>query len=350
MSAMSALPRTFRKLVANKISTDFRNATSIVTANIPQALKGNEVLLHNHFVGINASDINFTAGKYMPDVKPPFDVGFEAVATIAAKGSDVSSFQIGDSVAVTTFGSFSEYQVVKAKQCLPLPAPKAEYLTLLVSGLTASISLEKVGDLRSNETVLVTAAAGGTGVFAVQLAKLAGNRVIGTTSSEEKAAELRRLGCDDVVNYRKQDLDDYLKKNYPNGVDLVYESVGGDTFEVCLKHLAVHGRLVVIGAISGYKDGSTWKKTDKAVSLPVRLLTKSSSVRGFFLSHFPSSFPIHLNRLVQLFGEGKLKLVVDTKKFNGLEAIPDAIDYMYEGKNVGKVVVQLSEPAPKPKL
>jgi len=161
------------------------------------------------------------------------------------------------------FGAFAEYIAVDERNCYSLPSLSPKFLPLMVSGLTASISLDQVGQMKSGETVLVTAAAGGTGLFAVQLAKLAGNHVIGTVSSDNKATILKELGCDRVINYRTENLNDVLKKEYPKGIDLVYESVGGDMFDVCVRHLAVHGRLIVIGAISGYKDGSAWKEDNQ---------------------------------------------------------------------------------------
>ncbi len=84
--------------------------------------------------------------------------------------------------------------------------------------------------MKTGETVLVTAAAGGTGQFAVQLAKLAGNTVIATCSTPEKVKLLKELGCDRVINYKTENLEQVLKSEYPNGVDIVYESVGGETF------------------------------------------------------------------------------------------------------------------------
>lgn len=136
-------------------------------------------------------------------------------------------------------------------------------LPLIVSGLTASLSLEHVGRMTSGETVLVTAAAGATGSFAVQLAKLNKNHVIGTCSSDEKVEFLKNIGCDRVVNYRSEDLNKVLKKEYPKGVDLVYECVGGEMYETCVQNLALKGRIIVIGMISGYEDQSTWKANDK---------------------------------------------------------------------------------------
>ena len=102
--------------------------------------------------------------------------------------------------------------------------------------------------------MLVTAAAGGTGQFAVQLAKLAGCHVIGTCSTDEKAAFLQRIGCDQPINYKRESLQQVLREEYPGGVGVVHEGVGGEVFNTCVKNLAVKGRLVVIGFIDSYQS------------------------------------------------------------------------------------------------
>merc|ERR1719410_1924622 len=135
--------------------------------------------------------------------------------------------------------------IVHEKQAIKVPL-SAKMLPLMISGLTASIALEEVGEMRHGETVLVTAAAGATGQFAVQLAKLAGNHVIGTCSTKAKVDYLKSLGCDRVINYKQENVYEVLKNEYPNGINLVFESVGGKMFSDCLNNLAVKGRIIVI--------------------------------------------------------------------------------------------------------
>jgi NADPH-dependent curcumin reductase CurA len=363
-------PLACRKLVAHTLSADFRAATRVVSTTVdPRALKPTQVLVRNAFVGINASDTNFTAGRYKPGVQPPFDTGFEAIGVVVAAGS-AAGLEPGTPVATTSFGAFSELQVLPARMAVPLPSLHPRYLPLLVSGLTASLALEKVGEIRAGETVLVTAAAGATGQYAVQLAKLAGCHVIGTCSSRDKAAYLRTLGCDRVVDYTAEDLHSVLRKEYPRGVDVVYECVGGRTFDAAVANLATKGRCIIIGFISGYADQSGWVEAktppaaagaagkaaavasgaaggagSPAVPLHVRLLAKSASVRGFFLNDFLADAPEHLGRLLSLAEEGKLAPGLDPRceagAFRGLEAIPAALEFLYSRKNVGKVFVDL---------
>ena len=131
---------------------------------------------------------------------------------------------------------------------------KPNYLVALINGLTASIGLDQAGFVKPGDKVLITAAAGGTGQIAVQWAKQRGAYVIGTTSSETKAEYLKKLGVDYIINYKKEDLDKVLTERFPEGVDVVWETIGRQTLGTLLKHLAYRGRLVIIGSVSGYKQ------------------------------------------------------------------------------------------------
>lgn len=339
-----------KKLVVTKLSPNFKEAVSLQTAPVPTPGDG-DLLVRNRFVGINASDINYSAGRYDPSVKPPFDAGFEGIGEVVGLGLSASShYTIGDTVAYFGSGAFAEYTVVPTKESVPVPSVKPEFLTLLVSGATAYIALKRLGDLAKGETVLVTAAAGGTGQFAVQFAKQAGCHVVGTCSSTEKAGFLKTIGCDRPVNYTSEDLGMTLRKEYPRGVDVVYESVGGGVFDLAVNSLATKGRLIVIGFISGYQSASGIPSI-KAGTLPVKLLQKSASVRGFFLPHFPGDYREALGSMMQMFAKGKLVCEVDCGdlapegRFVGLESVFRAVDYMYAGKNLGKVVVEVAPPS-----
>ncbi|XP_017265379.1 prostaglandin reductase 3 [Kryptolebias marmoratus] len=346
----SSIASSMKKLVVTELSPRFREAVSARTAPVPTPGDA-ELLVRNRFVGINASDINYSAGRYDPSVKPPFDVGFEGIGEVVGLGLSASSrFTVGDAVAYFSSGAFAEYTVVPAKESVPVPSAKPEFLALLVSGATAYIALKRLGDLAKGETVLVTAAAGGTGQFAVQFAKRAGCHVIGTCSSDEKAGFLKSIGCDRPINYAKEDLAETLRKEYPKGVDVVYESVGGSVLELAVNRLANKGRLIVIGFISGYQSASGIPPF-RGDTLPVKLLQKSASVRGFFLPHFLGDYREALSSMMQMFAKGELVCKVDCGemeqegRFVGLESVFRAVDYMYVGKNLGKVVVEVTPAA-----
>eukprot|EP00887_Chlorella_sp_A99_P002267 scaffold10.g2267.t1 len=359
--AAGAVPPVARLLEVHSLSTDFRAATRVVERPLQAPLPPGAVLVRRTFTAINASDINFSDGRYFgsraaAEAQLPFAAGFESAGVLAAAADDVAgsgAAAVGQAVATMTYGGFAEWSVVPAKHLLPVPAPTPAVLPLLTSGLTASIALEQAGRLARGETVLVTAAAGGTGHLAVQLAKLAGCRVVASCGGAAKAALLRGLGADRVVDYREESLKEVLKREFPKGVDVVYESVGGETFDTCVNALATRGRLIVIGQMSQYKDG--WQRS-VVTGLPEKLLWKSAAVVGFFLNHYTHLWKRHLQKLAALVEAGKLKaclracpaaarprrrgrVALDPRStgFVGLESVPDAVDWLQSGRSVGKV-------------
>ena len=351
MAAALALPQHCRKLVGVSLGTVFREVVQLQTVPTPRA-GSHELLVRTSYAGINASDINWTAGRYLPGLQPPFDTGFEGLGKVVEVGKDCKGFQTGDSVLFMHAGSFSEYLTLPYRKVTLLPRLDPAYLSLLVSGCTASIALEKVGEIKKGDKVLVTAAAGGTGQFAVQLAKLAGCHVIGTCSTDEKADFLRGLGCDRPINYKKENLKRVLREEYPCGVDVMYEGIGGEIFNTCVKNLATKGKLVVIGFIESYKSSNF--STRPTLPLHQILLSKSASIRGFFHNDYIADLPSHISRLCQLYEQGQLKALVDVGEgapggpFRGLESVYDAVDHLFSGCNRGKVVVEISPPQATP--
>ena len=327
---------TYQKLVATRLTPHFREAAQIVEADVPEPGPG-QVLVRNRYAGVNATDVNITAGRYSADPTLPMDLGAEAVGVVEAVGAGVE-LTVGQAVATMGVGGgYRELQLIPARYAVPVPEATPEMVALFVSGLTASIALSETGQMGTGETVFVSAAAGGTGQFAVQLAKRAGNTVVGTCGSPEKADALRALGVDRVVNHREEDVRAVLKEVGP--IDLAYESVGRAMFDAALAALGVHGRLLVIGYVSEYIDGL------ESVDRPrvyARLLQTSASIRGFFLPHFTAFYPAHIARLVSLVKTGELEVAVDESRFEGVGSVVDAVEHLHSGASRGKVVVRLS--------
>ncbi len=221
---------------------------------------------------------------------------------------------------------------------LPLPLPPSPD-----TAATAPTALEQLGDLKPGKTVLVTAAAGGTGQFAVQLARLAGCHVVATCSSESKAQLLRNLGAARVINYKTDDVKAMLKRHYPQGVDLVYESVGGDMFDLAVNALATKGRVIVIGMMSQYGEG--WPASEHR-GLAEKLLWKSASVCGFFLLAYAHCYKRHLAQLAGLVQQGRLQVALDPRRFVGLGSVAEAVEHLHSGRSSGKVVVQIPQELP----
>eukprot|EP00058_Branchiostoma_floridae_P023010 XP_002608500.1 hypothetical protein BRAFLDRAFT_92418 [Branchiostoma floridae] len=282
----------------------------------------------------------------------------QGLGIVVAAGAE-SNFKVGQPVAYILDGAFSEYKVLPSRFAIPLPSLKAEYVPLLSSGLTAAICLDEVS------------AAGGTGQFAVsllplhfslpcchtqtltrnvQLAKKAGCHVIGTCSTDAKMEILKSIGCDRPINYKKEDLNEVLKTEYPKGVDVVYESVGAQMFDTCLDRLALKGRLIVIGFIAGYKSDTGYTPIRGGDTLPYKLLAKSACVRGFLLPLYTNLWVEYHQRLVSMYHAGDLVSQVDrgeasgTGVFNkGLQSIPDAVEYLFTGQSKGKIIVEFPE-------
>lgn len=328
---------TFKKLVANSFSRNFRSVAEVVERELVDPGDG-EVLVKNHFGGVNASDINISGGAYFSNAKFPYDLGCESAGEVVAVGQDVKDFQVGDLVVSPYLGSaYTEYLYREPSRLVKVPNVSPGAMSAINSGCTASIGLEVVGEMSSGETILVTAAAGGVGNWAVQLAKRAGNHVIGTCSTQAKADRLKVLGCDRVVLYRDEDLDTVLKNEYPDGIDLIFEQVGQAMFDTCVDNVARRGRILICGFISEYQDGP---QEILAPRIYHKLLWKSAQLRGFLFSDWPDRFHEHLARNMQLIEDGLVDPQIDPQAFVGVDGAVDAVEYLHSGGNTGKVVVK----------
>jgi len=331
------MTETYRKLVGNDYSRDFRSIAEIVESELVDP-EDEEVLVKNHFGGVNASDINISGGVYFSEGVFPYDLGCESAGEVVAAGRNVRDLREGDLVVSPYLGSaYTEYLYREPSRLVKVSSISPGIMSAINSGCTASIGLEVVGEMGSGETVLVTAAAGGVGSWVVQLAKLAGNHVIGTCSTEEKATQLKALGCDRVVLYRDEDLDAVLKDEYPDGVDLIFEQVGAATFDTCVDNVARRGRILICGFISEYQGGP---QEVLAPRIYHKLLWKSAQLRGFLHSDWPDRFHQHLARNIQLIEDGLVDPQIDAQAFVGIDRAVDAVEYLHSGKNTGKVVVQ----------
>ncbi len=214
-----------------------------------------EVLIRHGAVGCNFADTYFRSGYY--PVQPPCGIGVEGAGTIIEIGEGVTQVAVGDRVSYNggPLGAYATERVMPAAPLLKLP-DNVSFETAAAStmrGLTAVYWLMKADPrLKAGDTVLLHAAAGGVGLLAIQVAKLLGIRVIGTVSSEEKAAKARSFGCDEIIFYRREDVPARVRElTGGEGVQTVFDSVGADTFAGSLKSLRRRGVLVGCGTASG---------------------------------------------------------------------------------------------------
>lgn len=335
------MARHYKKLIIHEVTGNFRSATKVVDQ--PWADPGHgEVLVRNIWAGCNGVfDTNLCRnGIRYVNVVPPYDMGIEAVGEIVALGQGVQGFSVGDAVATTKLGTgYREFQLATPERLIKVREASPQILTLVPTGISAMVGIERAGDMRGGETVIVSAAAGGLGHIVVQIAKLAGCHVIGLTGSDDKIALLRQLGVDRPVNYRRENLRELLTREYPRGVDIAYDSVGGEIFDTFLDHLAMRGRLVISGHTSDFD-----KPVEDVLHPRIyrKLYWKSASVRGFQNQAFGEFFAEAATRILDLYYDGKLQVLVDPTPFVGVGAAADAVEHLLAGRNSGKVVVKIA--------
>ncbi len=212
-----------------------------------------EALVKIEAAGVNYTDIYYRMGWTKAAL--PFTVGVEGAGVVEAVGPDVSGFKQGDRVAYTgPLGAYAEHAVVPAWRLVRLPGgtDARTAAAAMLQGMTAHYLCHSTYPLKSGETALVHAAAGGVGLLLVQMAKMQGARVIGTVGTEEKARLAREAGADEVIVYTKADFEAETKRlTGGRGAQVVYDSVGKTTFEGSLNCLAPRGYLVLFGQASG---------------------------------------------------------------------------------------------------
>ena len=217
------------------------------------APKPGEALIKIEAVGLNYIDVYHRTGLYTLPL--PFIPGMEAAGVVEAVGPDVTEVAAGDRVAYAMSpGSYAEYATVAAWRLVKVPdgVSLQQAAAAMLQGMTAHYLVTSVHPLKAGETALVHAAAGGVGLLLVQMAKRIGARVIGTVSTEAKAALAREAGADEVIRYTEQDFEVETRRlTEGRGAQVVYDSVGKDTFLKSLNSLAPRGMLALYGQSSG---------------------------------------------------------------------------------------------------
>jgi NADPH2:quinone reductase len=227
-------------------------ALELVDLPVPQP-KPDEAVVKIAASGVNFIDTYQREGRYK--VPLPFIVGQEGAGVVTAVGAEATSVKLGDRVAwVGIQGSYAEYISVPANRLVAIPkgVSEREAAALMLQGMTAHYLAYSTFPLKSGDTALVHAAAGGVGLLLVQIAHDIGARVIGTVSTEAKAKLAREAGADEIILYTQDDFESETKRlTGGKGVDVVYDSVGKTTFEKSLNVLRPRGMMVLFGGSSG---------------------------------------------------------------------------------------------------
>jgi NADPH2:quinone reductase len=280
-------------------------------------------------------DVLMLQDKYQFKATPPYIPGGEVAGVVAAVGEGVEGWSAGDRVlgALGTTGGWAELAVVSASGAKRLPdAVDFE----VAAGLhyaygTTLYGLEHRAVLRAGETVLVLGAGGSLGLSAIEIGKLMGARVIAAASTDEKLELCRERGADETINYSREDLKERAKQlTGGNGVDVVYDCVGGETAEQALRAIAWEGRFVVVGFTAGIP------------SIPLNLvLLKSCQIVGVFYGAMTVREPERNaaigERLIQWVASGELRPYVSARY--PLEGANTALRSLIDRTVVGKVVI-----------
>jgi NADPH-dependent curcumin reductase CurA len=257
--------------------------------------------------------------------------------------SRAAGFERGDFVA-GAFG-WQDYALVPADQVRgvmkvvprqPLPA----YLSVLGgTGLTAYFGLLDVGRPNPGETVVISSAAGATGSTAVQIAKLKGYRTIGIAGGPAKCRWLNQeLGVDAAIDYKGENVDLRLGDACPNGIDVYFDNVGGALLETAIGHMALRGRIVLCGMISGYNAAHP----EPGPSNLFELVTRRVRMEGFLTGDFAARFDEARREMESWLAAGQLKTFTDMQE--GFENIPKTFLRIFAGDNVGKQLLKIADP------
>jgi NADPH2:quinone reductase len=256
--------------------------------------------------GLNFIDIYHRTGLY--PLPLPLAIGLEGAGTIEKIGNNVSDLKVGERVAWASVpGSYATHVVAPADRLVPVPDAVATEVAaaLLLQGMTAHYLMKTVFPLRAGHTALVHAVAGGVGLLLTQMAKHAGAQVIGTVSTEAKAALAKDAGADHVINYQVNDFAAEAKRlTGGRGVNVVYDSVGKTTFDGSLDALAPRGYLALFGQSSGVVPSLD----------PARLAKGSYFLTRPSLPHYTATREELLSRARDLFdmvGAGQLRVRID---------------------------------------
>lgn len=249
-------------------------------------------------------------------------------------------YKKGDKIVGLT--GLQEYALIEGQTKLPFQKiPSIPFVSdtlflgaLGMTGLTAYFGMTEIAKPQKGETLVVSAAAGATGSVAGQIGKIHGCRVVGIAGTDEKCNWLtEELGFDAAINYKHADWKEKLAAATPRGIDIDYENVGGEIMDAVLQRMNLHGRIVLCGFISGYN-----KEAPQQLSLGLAIV-KRLKIQGFLILDYASRFMDGATELGKWKMMGKLK---DRQTIvEGIEKAPEAINMLFRGENIGKLLVKV---------
>ncbi|MEM9966884.1 MAG: NADPH:quinone oxidoreductase family protein [Pseudomonadota bacterium] len=304
-----------------------------------------QVVIRVHAAGVNFPDTLIIRDLYQLKPPRPFSPGGEVAGVIEAVGEGVDALAVGDRVlGMSGFGGFASHLVIDALRVIKIPdaMPFEDAACLMMTYGTSHHALKDRAVLNEGETLFILGAAGGVGAAAIELGKAAGARVIAGVSSEEKAAFCRELGADETLIYARDMTDRALQKEFSGqikkvsggeGVDVVYDAVGGAYAEPCIRALAWTGRFLVVGFPAGIPK------------IPLNLtLLKGCQIMGVFWGAHtmrePRKHAENMGDLFRMYAAGQIKPRISARY--PLEKAGDALKLLQDRKVLGKIVVTVT--------
>lgn len=301
----------------------------------PVLSESNQVLVNVKAAALNRADIMQRKGFYpAPKGYPERILGLEFAGVAAEIGKDVKDFKIGDKVFGITAGSGqAEFILTEENQLARIPDNLnfAEAATIPEAFITAYDAVWTQGNLSENETLLIHAVGSGVGLAALQVAKAKGNKVIGTSRTQDKLDECKKLGLDFAINTGENS---EFSKEIENSVNVILDLVGASYFEQNLQSLAKKGRLILVGLVGGRKA-----EFDLGMALTKRLKIIGTVLRSRSAAEKATATANFIGEVLPLIKAGKIKPNLD--KVFKVEDVQKAHEYLESNKSFGKVVLEL---------
>jgi NADPH-dependent curcumin reductase len=304
------------------------------------ALGADDVRVAVEFISVDAGTRTMLRGEgFHMQVELGNVIHASGVGRVIESNSD--AFQVGDAVrgrlGAQTIATVSPKAIEKIDDSV---APLSAHLGILggSTGVTAWIGVRRVAKPKPGDVFVVSAAAGAVGSVVGQIAKRDGAHVIGIAGGARKVAYLTEtLGFDAAIDYKNEDVNARLRVLAPDGVNVFFDNVGGPVLDAVLDNLALHARVVICGAVSQYDD------MDNVVgpSMYLRLAERQSCMEGFAYFHFPESIAPAKAELAEWLADGSITLAEEI--LDGIERYPEALQFMFNGGNIGKLLVKAGE-------
>lgn len=305
---------------------------------------GKQVLVRNLYLSFEPAMRGWLDD--VPSYLPPVAIGEPMRASTVAEVIESNNPELPVGALVQGMFGWQEYAIGDPdSEMPPMPLPEGTPPTMPLSvfggtSFTAYFGFLDVGQPQAGETVVVSGAAGATGSMVVQIAKIKGCRVIGIAGGKEKCQWLREAcGCDEVIDYKHESIDEKLSEYCPEGVNIFFDNVGDTMLETLIAHMSDHGRIVMCGQIANYN-------ADQPVPGPANMfqvITKRLRLQGFIVLDYIEQFGEATEKLTEMVMAGQIQWREDIQE--GFDNIPTTFLRLFSGENQGKQLLKLADPS-----